>query len=63
MICQVETEQVLPAEAREQEEVWAEVAAEVEWAATVRAQVPEEIAYVLIANYPYRIKWAFLVIT
>ena len=63
MICQVETEQVLLAEAQEQEEVWAEAAAEVEWAATARVQALGETACALIANYPYRIKWVSLVTT
>ena len=49
-------EQVLSEEVREQEEVWAEAAAGVEWAVTVRVQVPEAIAYALIVNYPYHIR-------
>jgi hypothetical protein len=49
-------EQVLSEEAREQEEVWAEAVAEAEWAATVRVQAQEVIAYAPIVNYPYRIR-------
>ena len=49
-------EQALSEEAREQEEVWVEAAAGAEWAVTVRVQVPEVIAYVLIVNYPYHIR-------
>ena len=49
-------EQVLLEEDQEQEEVWVEVADEVEWAATARAQAPEEFAYALNAIYQYHIK-------
>ena len=56
MICQAEMEQALLGEAREREEVWVEAAAEAEWVATVRAQVPEEFVYALIVNYLYHIQ-------
>ena len=59
-------ERVLLEQVMEQEEVWAEVAAEVErlravtsvqeGAAIARAQAQGEFVYVLIAIYPYRIK-------
>jgi hypothetical protein len=49
-------EQALSEEIREQEEVWAEAAAEAVWVATVRVQAPEVIAYAPIVNYPYRIR-------
>ena len=55
-------EQVLLEEAQEQEEVWVEAAAprpEVEWAEIVLEQVLVEIAYALIANCLYHIKWVF----
>ncbi len=56
MKCQVETEQVLLEEAREQEEVWVEAAVEEEWAAIVPVQALEEFVYAPIVNYLYRIR-------
>jgi len=56
-LCQEEMEQDHRVRDPEQEGVWEEEEDAVEWAAIVRAQVPEEFVYVLIATYPYRIKW------
>lgn len=50
-------EQVLLEEDQEEVEVWVEVADEVGWAATARAQALKEFVYALIASCPYSIKW------
>ena len=50
-------------EAQEQVEAWAEAVDEAEWTVTGQAQVPEEVVYVLIANYPCRIERASHAIT